>query len=62
MKTRYLCEPSVTTDNSISMYLIKLFTNDIKHNYEFLEVSILLEEMTPKIFGDFLYSIQQFYS
>jgi hypothetical protein len=53
MKTRYLCEPSVTTDNSISMYLIKLFINHIKYNYAFLEVSILLEEMTPIMFRDF---------
>jgi hypothetical protein len=30
------------------MYLIKLFTNDIKYNYAFLEVSILLEEITSK--------------
>jgi hypothetical protein len=44
MKTSYLCEPSVTTNISISMCLIKVFIYDIKYNYVILEVSILLEE------------------
>jgi hypothetical protein len=44
MKTSYLCEPSVTTNISISMCLIKVFIYDINHTYVILEVSILLEE------------------
>jgi hypothetical protein len=44
MKTSYLCEPSVTTNISISMCLIKVLTYDIKYNYVILEVSILLEQ------------------
>jgi hypothetical protein len=42
MGTRYLCEPSIITDNYISMYLIRTARYDIKHNYVILEVLILL--------------------
>ena len=45
MKTKYLCEPTVVTNNYVSMCSVKVFNYHLLCKYVILELVFVLEEM-----------------
>jgi|GEM_PF-6608731 len=51
MKTKYLCEPTVVTNNYFSMCLVKVFNYHLLCKYVILELVFVLEERVLRFSG-----------